>query len=95
MVRLLIDYGAKLNNIAELNRTPLHEVALNNCWATTPFLLASGANVNAQDIHGDTPLHIAAFHGNADVAKQLLRHGATNTIRNWAMQKPTEVARAR
>ena len=34
-----------------------------------------GANINAKDIDGMTPLHLAAFYGQAMVAVQLVEHG--------------------
>ena len=40
------------------------------------LLLAAGANPNAQDVSGMTPLDIADEHGAHDIAVVLLRHGA-------------------
>jgi cytohesin len=39
-------------------------------------LLKRGANPNAKNEHGWTPLHRAAYRGHADVARLLLEHGA-------------------
>lgn len=39
-------------------------------------LVARGANVNARDHSGWTPLMYAAMHGHPDVTRFLLRHGA-------------------
>ena len=39
-------------------------------------LLEKGANVNAKDSNGDTPLHKAACRGYARVARLLIEHGA-------------------
>lgn len=36
----------------------------------------SGANINAADEHGMTPLHKAAVQGHADTVAELLAHGA-------------------
>jgi ankyrin repeat protein len=39
-------------------------------------LLAQGADINARNAHGWTPLHIAAAGGDAAVVTLLLQHGA-------------------
>ena len=44
----------------EYGQTPLHKAALGGECEATFALLQSGANVNAQDRHGWTPLHCAA-----------------------------------
>jgi ankyrin repeat protein len=41
------------------------------------------ANAPADDM-GDTPLHLAASHGNAEVAKLLILAGADPSIKNKA-----------
>jgi ankyrin repeat protein len=40
------------------------------------LLLANGADVNAKDDDGVTPLHYAAWHGYLKMTKMLLKHGA-------------------
>ena len=42
----------------------------------------SGIDVNAQDDRGATPLHIAAFRGEVEIAEYLLSEGADPTITN-------------
>jgi ankyrin repeat protein len=54
----------------------LHDAAgLGNIEAVK-VLLASGADVNAINNDGETPLHIAAYSGMPDIAKLLLDAGA-------------------
>ena len=45
-------------------------------------LLAWGADINAQNFCGSTPLHIATARGYQDVVNLLLKHGADAEIKN-------------
>jgi ankyrin repeat protein len=42
----------------------------------------SGIDINAQDDRGATPLHMAAFRGEVEIAEYLLSEGADTTITN-------------
>lgn len=46
------------------------------------LLIARGANVNARGRHGDTPLHVAAYHQNLPLAVSLLQHRADVNARS-------------
>ncbi len=46
------------------------------------LLIENGANVDAKDIHGETPLYVAALYGGIDVFKYLIEHGADINIKN-------------
>ena len=48
----------------------------------TQKLLAHGANVNLQDVDGDTPLHGAAQNGNVEIINLLLDKGANPNTKN-------------
>jgi len=39
-------------------------------------LIKAGANVNAGDVEGETPLHLAAFDGNVEAIQALIKAGA-------------------
>jgi len=45
-------------------------------------LLNRGVEVNHQDKDGDTPVHGAAFYGNADILHILLSYGANPNVKN-------------
>ena len=45
-------------------------------------LLEEGADVDAQDVYGNTSLHLAASYGDMAVVRQLLRARATNYLTN-------------
>ena len=53
--------------------TPLHAAANKE---TAELLIANGADINAKDDTGGTPLFWAALEGNEEVAKLLIRQGA-------------------
>ena len=63
--------------------TPLHmAVSVRNNDEIIELLIANGANVNHQNIHGNTPLHSAAQKSNSDEARILLNNGAVIDMPN-------------
>ena len=58
-------------------------------------LLAKGAEVNARNAHGWTPLHVAAAGGDAAVAALLLKHGADVHARSHIGATPLDNATTR
>lgn len=54
--------------------------------------MARGADVNAANNRGWTPLHAAAVRGHAEVAACLLQSGADVTRRNRAGRTPLQEA---
>lgn len=54
---------------------PLHWAALNNEKDVAELLIAKGADVNAKDNSGRTPLRVAIDEGRKDIADLLRRHG--------------------
>jgi len=45
--------------------------------AIAKLLIKNGANINAGDRYGDTPLHFASMNSNKKIVKLLRKHGAT------------------
>ncbi|KAK7864635.1 hypothetical protein R5R35_012410 [Gryllus longicercus] len=59
---------------------PLHIAAKHNRLNIVMALLARGARMDAQDRHGNTPLHLTVMFGAADVFNFLLRVGASTQL---------------
>jgi hypothetical protein len=51
-----------------------------------------GANVNEQDNYGNTPLHVACYHGNQDIVEALMSCGADVNITNDDKRTPAQQA---
>ena len=88
-VRLLLDHGADpdaptiagtetgafMRDIRNTGETPLHRAAAYADAATIAMLLDAGANREARDAHGDTPLGWASRHLRPGAVLQLLAFG--------------------
>ncbi|HYK34338.1 ankyrin repeat domain-containing protein [Alloacidobacterium sp.] len=78
-VTLLLEHGAHIHQFSHnpLRNQPLHAcVSLNNSLEVVRVLLEGGADVNASQHGGYTPLLQAAAAGKKDVVLLLLEHGA-------------------
>lgn len=90
--------GERLHAGADLNApnpvqgwTALHAAAYNGHKKLVAYMLTNGANANAQDNDGNTPLHLAAGRGHADTTAALM--GASNlSLRNHAGKAARDVA---
>ena len=76
MARLLAANDARMDVRDQDGRTPLCLLAANAPGAVLDVLLKAGADPNAADKKGDTPLRRAFDHGNVSAIKVLLAHGA-------------------
>jgi NF-kappa-B inhibitor-like protein 1 len=54
-------------------QTPLHLAVLHNHPLIINLLLNNGSNINAQDINGDTPAHLAARNSHFSILDKLLQ----------------------
>jgi ankyrin repeat protein len=88
-VELLLDGGAEVGTVAKnaMRVQPLHSaVAATDSGVGAPTvarivrrLIECGADVDARQQGGATPLHAAAMNGDAEVVQLLLEHGADPT----------------
>ncbi len=60
--------------LAETDRRQVAHAARNNQPTPVHLMLASGLPVDARGQHGGTPLHWAAWHGNAGMIAEILRY---------------------
>ena len=78
--------------------TPLHVAALENDVASARKLLDEGAEIDARDTQGQTPLFHATRYHNKEMVDLLIRHGANPFVRdhegatalNRLLQSPRE-----
>ncbi len=68
--------ASRLNKLADPDLSPLIRAASSHSTARFYAVLQGGADVNAHDQKGFTPLMAASFAGNVEIAKVLLKHGA-------------------
>ena len=81
LARELLKHGASANAESIRGETSLHIVSRGQFDSQegaciVQLLLGCGANVNAQDKAGITPLHLASYYGRLDIVRALLSQGA-------------------
>jgi hypothetical protein len=83
LVELLIQYGANVNAVDGMGRTPLHCAALADYPGTVRILIEHGADMLARDASGHIPAHVGGIYGNVatNYLCQLLREHAENRHR--------------
>jgi ankyrin repeat protein len=98
VAELLVKQGAAVNTVSKNNMhvQPLHSaVARSDKQAAAEIvtlLVAHGADVNARQADGFTPLHEAAQNDNAAVAAELIKHHADLSAKTTKGQTPLEIA---
>ena len=80
-VVLLLRHGARVDGLGDSSGvTPLLVAAMYGLVDAARLLLAAGADPNARDDEGDSPLRLAVEKRNHPLAALLLRCGADRTI---------------
>ncbi len=74
LINLLLDGGANPNS--QRNReNALHIAVRSGCLDCVKALVEAGADVNAKTKDGKTPIHLAKFKGQREIADYLMSHG--------------------
>ncbi|HWC58352.1 MAG TPA: ankyrin repeat domain-containing protein [Verrucomicrobiae bacterium] len=68
-IQRYLESGGEVNQCNANNDTLLHLAAANGCEDVAKLLLARGAHINAKDLQGYTPLHLAV-DGDCDTTVQ-------------------------
>lgn len=86
ILQVLVENGADINKKDSIRgRTALHHAAVisqNVTLAPLKYLIEKGADLNAQDIKGNTPLFFAFATNNTLGVDMLIKAGADPSIRN-------------
>jgi len=91
-------YYGNVKLVDEKGDTLLHRataekgVIAKNCFVVVKYLVSSGANVNARNKNGSTPLHNAANKGNAGVIKFLVDQKANVNAKDTKGVTPLHLA---
>jgi ankyrin repeat protein len=97
-VQLLLQHGAKIDAVSKNPQAnqPLHAaLALSRNAETVQLLLAAGADPDALQAGGFSPIFSAATANRRDLAQLLLAHGAHAHLRSDQNKTPADFARER
>lgn len=80
MIDVLVEAGDDVHGRDEAGITPLRDAAYRSNQGAVLALLSHGAEVDAEDMNEETPLHVAAWNAGAQgteiIVEVLLKHGA-------------------
>ncbi|KAJ3287743.1 hypothetical protein HK104_008469 [Borealophlyctis nickersoniae] len=92
MVRLLLDYGASVDNVDALECSALHYAILNNDIVSFNLIMAKNPKLNGIDKTGNPLLHHAIRLERLDMALELIKKGHHVNTLNKDNQSPLHLA---
>lgn len=75
MVKVLLNFNARVNQEGGHRRTALHEAARLGLTDFVDLLLKNGAHHDPRSAYGLTPLALAAQAGHLDIVRMLVQRG--------------------
>jgi len=92
-VNFLMNRGADIYAVDDEGKIPLHVAAKFGCLESLKELLRlSDEGKNYQDRRGNSPLHLACYHGHLNCVSYLLSIGANHLLFNNARETPIDSA---
>lgn len=86
--------GLDINSKDKRLSTPLHWAAFIGAELALPYILANGADVDAQDIEGLSPMHLAVIYSENVLSTRFIRalllKGADPTIKSHSGKLPID-----
>lgn len=98
MIKLFLKFGGKTDRVNKEGQTPLHIMARHRSFYDCLALLVdAGADVNARDYNGNTPLMVALSHPQVSMRMEVVRYllQLTNcSIKNHDGKTAYDIAKA-
>lgn len=93
IIRFLLPFFENISETDNYGFTPLHNAVFLRV-NTEPALefLKKGADINAVNHNGDTPLHLAAYAGAPEIVRVLIEFGANINLMNFSNNTPLDSA---
>jgi uncharacterized protein len=91
LIKLLLSSGANIKVVAK--EASLLQFAINNDKNIAEFLLKNGAEVDSQNIYGETALFYAVIRKKQDLIRILVENGANPHITNYLGKSPYILAK--